>query len=87
MAKIFHQPIRMCATCRQRVIQNELLRFQCVDGSLQRFVGSGRSFYLCKNCIEDEKKVLKTLMRQCKSGDRDRFTNKLKEIIADDRKS
>ncbi len=87
MAKIFHQPIRMCATCRQRLAQNELLRLQCVDGSLQHFVGSGRSFYICKNCIEDENKVIKTLMRQCKSGDRDRFTNKLKEIIADDRKS
>ena len=87
MAKIFHQPIRMCATCRQRLAQNELLRLQCVDGSLQQFVGSGRSFYICKNCIEDENKVIKTLMRQCKSGDRDRFTNKLKEIIADDRKS
>lgn len=34
-----------------------------------------------------KKKALKAIMRQCKSGDRDKYTNKLKEIIADDRKS
>ncbi len=50
-------------------------------------MGNGRSFYLCKDCISQEKKVLKALMRQCKSGDKDRLMNKLKEIIPDDRKS
>ncbi|MBL0709133.1 MAG: hypothetical protein JJW00_08805 [Sulfurimonas sp.] len=77
----------MCISCREREEQNKLLRLQCVDGSLKSFIGSKRSFYICKNCILLEKKVLKALMRQCKSGDRDKFTNQLKEIITDDRKS
>jgi len=87
MAKKFNQPLRMCISCREREIQDKLLRLQCIDGSIEVFNGSGRSFYLCENCILLEKKVLKALMRQCRSGDKDKFTNKLKEIIADDRKS
>ncbi len=87
MAKKFHLPIRMCISCRGRFTQNQLLRFQCMDGSLESFNGLGRSFYLCKDCLIEEKKSLKALMRQCKSGDKDKFTNRLKEIITDDRKS
>jgi len=85
MAKNFNQPLRMCISCRERDSQEKLLRLQCVDGSIEVFSGSGRSFYICQNCISEEKKVLKALMRQCKSGDRDKFMNKLKEIITDDR--
>lgn len=48
-------------------------------------MGSGRSFYLCKVCLDDEKKLTKSLMRQCRSSDKERLTNRLKEIIADDR--
>jgi len=87
MAKKLHLPTRMCLSCRERSSQNALLRLQCIDGSIERFSGSGRSFYLCKNCLDQEKKVLKALMRQCRSGDRDKFMNKLKEIITDDRES
>lgn len=87
MATKFHQPVRMCISCRQRYTQNELNRFRCENGLLETFNGSGRSFYLCNNCILDEKKMLKALMRQCRSGDRDKITNRLKEIITDDRKS
>ncbi|MFT7004374.1 MAG: putative RNA-binding protein YlxR (DUF448 family) [Sulfurimonas sp.] len=87
MAKKFNQPLRMCISCRERDSQSNLLRLQCIDGSIEVFKGIGRSFYLCENCILLERKVLKALMRQCKSGDIDKFTNKLKEIIADDRKS
>ncbi|EHP30700.1 protein containing DUF448 [Sulfurimonas gotlandica GD1] len=87
MAKKLNQPIRMCVSCRERDTQDNLLRLQCIDGSIEIFKDIGRSFYLCENCIFEEKKVLKALMRQCKSGDKDKFTNKLKEIIADDRKS
>ncbi len=85
MATKFNQPLRMCISCRDRQNQEKLLRLQCIDGSIEVFKGSGRSFYLCKNCLLEEKKVLKALMRQCRSGDRDKFTNKLKEIITDDR--
>ncbi|WP_415398039.1 hypothetical protein [Sulfurimonas sp. CS5] len=87
MAKKFNQPLRMCISCRNREAQSNLLRLQCIDGSIEVFKGIGRSFYLCQNCIFEEKKVLKALMRQCRSGDKDKFTNKLKEIITDDRKS
>jgi len=87
MAKIFNKPLRMCISCRIREEQDKLLRLQCIDNSIEVFKGSGRSFYICRNCISVEKKVTKALMRQCRSGDRDKFTNKLKEIIADDRKS
>ncbi len=87
MATKFHRPTRMCVSCRQRDAQSHLIRLQCLNGSLKTFMGNGRSFYLCKDCISQEKKVLKALMRQCKSGDKDRLMNKLKEIIPDDRKS
>lgn len=87
MAEKLNQPLRMCISCRQREAQNHLFRLQCFDSQLSLFRGSGRSFYLCKICLEDEKKALKSLMRQCKSGDRDKFSNILKEIIIDDRKS
>ncbi len=87
MAKILNQPLRMCISCRKRDEQKKLLRLQCIDGSIEVFKGSRRSFYLCENCILDDRKVIKSLMRQCRGGDRDKFMNKLKEIIADDRKS
>ena len=87
MAKKFNQPIRMCISCRQRDSQNKLIRLRCEESQLTKFKGTGRSFYLCEICLKDQKKVLKALMRQCRSGDRDKFSNTLKEIITDDRKS
>ena len=87
MAKKLSQPLRMCISCRQRDTQNKLNRLQCENSQLSLFKGTGRSFYLCKLCLKDQKKVLKALMRQCKSGDKDKFSNTLKEIITDDRKS
>lgn len=87
MAKKFNLPVRMCISCRDRESQNKLLRLQCIDGSIEIFSGIGRSFYICKNCLYQEKKVLKAVMRQCRSGDKDKFMNRLKEIITDDRKS
>ena len=87
MAKNLNQPIRMCISCREREARDKLLRLQYIEGSLQTFMGNGRSFYICKNCISQEKKVVKALMRQCRSGDRDKLLNKLKEVITDDRKS
>lgn len=87
MAENLHLPIRMCASCRERDIQDKLYRLQCIDGSIENFTKSGRSFYLCNNCLSHEKKVLKALMRQCRGGDKDKFMNRLKEIITDGRKS
>ncbi len=85
MAEIFHIPLRMCVSCRQRDSQSNLLRIQCIDGNLDKFNERGRSFYVCKNCLKEEKKLSKALMRQCRSGDKDKLMNKLKEIITDDR--
>ena len=85
MAEIFHIPLRMCILCRQRDSQSNLLRLQCIDGNIDQFKRRGRSFYVCKNCLKEEKKLSKALMRQCRSGDKDKLMNKLKEIITDDR--
>ena len=85
MAKKFHLPTRMCVSCRVKDIQKNFLRLQCKDGELESFTGSGRSFYLCKDCLENEKKIIRALMRQCRSNEKDKFMNKLKEIITDDR--
>jgi len=87
MVAKLHLPIRMCVSCREREIQDKLYRLQCIDGSIEKFKKSGRSFYLCNNCLYQEKKVLKALMRQCRGGDKDKFMNRLKEIITDGRKS
>jgi len=87
MATKFHQPLRMCVSCRQREVQSKLLRIQCINSNLQRYMKEGRSFYLCKDCLTEEKKIFKVLMRQCKSKEKDKLMNKLKEIITDGRKS
>jgi len=87
MAKIFHQPIRMCISCRDKQEQKLLVRLQCRDASLEVFNKTGRSFYICKVCMTDEKKIIRSLMRQCRSGDKAKLTNRLKEIITDGRKS
>jgi len=85
MAKKFHLPTRMCVSCRQRDSQNNLVRLQCKEGELDCFNGHGRSFYLCNECLLDEKKISKSLMRMCRSNKKDKLMNKLKEIITDDR--
>ena len=77
----------MCIACRIRFPQNLLLRLRCVDKSLQHFSNHGRSFYLCQECLKDEKKVVKSLMRQCKMSDMASLSNQLKEIIAQNGKS
>jgi len=87
MAKKLHLPTRMCVTCRTKVSQDKLLRLQCVNGDISHFQGEGRSFYFCDDCLSQEKKIVKALMRQCRGGDKDKFMNKLKEIIVDERKS
>jgi uncharacterized protein len=87
MAKNFHKAIRMCISCRERQDQKLLVRLQCKEGLLEAFSNSGRSFYICNDCLDNEKKIIKALMRQCKSGEKDKILIALKEIITDDRKS
>ncbi|MBL4730815.1 MAG: DUF448 domain-containing protein [Sulfurimonas sp.] len=87
MAKKNHLVIRMCISCRERQAKKLLVRLQYNEGSLKAFNKNGRSFYICKLCIDNERQVTKSLMRQCKSGKKDELINRLKEIITDDRKS
>ena len=87
MAKKFHQPTRMCLSCRERYEQKVLLRLQCIEGEISSFNGVGRSFYLCNDCLKEDKKIIRTLLRACRGGEKEKHMNKLKEIITDDRKS
>ncbi|NOX16343.1 MAG: DUF448 domain-containing protein [Epsilonproteobacteria bacterium] len=73
----------MCIICRGRFSQNFLLRFQVKNGKVIRYENLGRSFYMCKNCIEnDEKKVKKIVINKfrIKSKNIEEFGNILKEL-------
>lgn len=87
MASKENYPKRMCVACRERIEQKMLLRLQCKEQKLSSHSGTGRSFYLCYACVEDEKKMTRALARVCKSGDMKYLSNQLKEIITDVRKS
>ncbi len=51
------QPIRMCIACRSRHPQNTLIRLKLSGKEVATFDGFGRSFYLCDECVKNEKKV------------------------------
>ena len=51
------QPIRMCIMCRKREYQSSLFRLQLIDGLIVPYSGSGRSFYLCSECISNPIKL------------------------------
>lgn len=79
------KPIRMCFVCRGRFEQNLLSRLQCKEKKLQSFDGFGRSFYLCKECLDkihegvDIKRIEKALFRECKN--KDNYLEQLKEML------
>ena len=87
MAPKVNYPQRMCVACRERFEQKALLRLQCKEQQLSSHSGLGRSFYLCSECVENEKKVTRALARACKSGDMKYLSTQFKEIITDVRKS
>ncbi len=71
----FHQPIRMCVLCKARLFQHELARFANIDGIMVKNPKNIRTFYLCKNCLNKDEKILqKALVRFGKDAD-------LKEIF------
>jgi len=76
-------PIRTCISCRVKQEQNELNRFKCKDKALSIFDGFGRSFYICKECLENKKKLEKALFRQCRN--KAPYWEQLKEILANGR--
>ena len=80
------RPIRMCVVCRNRSEKENLLRLKCENKKLVSFNGYGRSFYICKSCLElafdnekDLKRLEKTLYRECKN--KDEYIVQLKEIL------
>ena len=65
--KSLNKPVRMCIVCRDRFPQKNLYRFQEIKGKIVNFTNRGRSFYICKNCIQtDEKKLNKILGNRLK---------------------
>ncbi|MDR1008443.1 MAG: DUF448 domain-containing protein [Campylobacteraceae bacterium] len=55
-------PVRMCVVCKSRLSQQILYRFQVKDGVLKPFCKSGRSFYICKVCLDgNQQKLIRTL--------------------------
>jgi predicted RNA-binding protein YlxR (DUF448 family) len=58
------KPIRMCIVCKKRNYQEDLIRMQCKNGKITQFKGSGRSFYVCFECINSTK-TLKLLAKRC----------------------
>lgn len=73
------QPIRMCIACRSRNPQNTLIRLKHWGKEIVAFDGQGRSFYVCRICIENEKKI-KGLVKRFKQ-DEEHFTKLLKELM------
>ena len=74
-----NKPIRTCVSCRVKFEQKELIRLQCIDKNLVKFSKNGRSFYLCNDCLKNQKKCEKALFRQCKN--KDNYFEQLKEVV------
>ena len=49
--------VRMCVCCKKRFIQDRLFRLRMHDAKIFIFDGNGRSFYLCKDCINESRVV------------------------------
>ncbi len=69
----------MCIACRSRHPQYTLIRLKQVGNEITAYDGTGRSFYLCRDCIQNEKKT-KGLVKRFKQ-DEERFSKLLKELI------
>jgi uncharacterized protein len=73
------KPIRTCINCRSKLSQDLLIRLQCTDKKLTSFTKSGRSFYLCNDCLSNKNKLEKKLYSQCKN--KDNYIAQLEEIL------
>ncbi|MSN95833.1 DUF448 domain-containing protein [Campylobacter sp. FMV-PI01] len=51
------KPVRMCVVCRTRYYKDELLKFN--QKNILNFDSVGRSFYICRDCICKDDKILK----------------------------
>lgn len=70
--------LRTCIACRNKLDQKEMFRMRCENKKLVPFDHDGRSFYICTACMQDVKKLEKSLKRQCKNNDD--YVHQLKEI-------
>jgi len=57
--------IRMCVVCRERDNRDKMVRLQCKNREILPFSGEGRSFYICKSCI-NSKKLDKIIQKICR---------------------
>ncbi len=74
---------RMCIGCRGKYPQKDLYRFQEKDGKLIDYTKSGRSFYICKQCIKQERKRLIKILNgkfKIKQINIEELAKKLKEL-------
>jgi len=69
----------MCITCRSKHPQQTLFRLKQNDKEVVLSDGKGRSFYICKECVNNEKKI-KGLIKRFKQ-DEERFIKLLKELV------
>ena len=74
------QPIRMCISCRCRHPQNSLIRLKLDGNDVVAHDGMGRSFYLCDECVVNEKKI-KGLTKRFKQ-DKERFVGLLQKLAS-----
>jgi predicted RNA-binding protein YlxR (DUF448 family) len=81
-AKLANVPERMCISCRSRNLQSSMVRLQYIDSEIVPYSFSGRSFYICLECIVDEKRLHKALSRHCRTNISKEQMSKLKEIVA-----
>jgi len=56
-----------------------MVRLQQMHGNIIAYKGSGRSFYLCRECIDNNKKI-KGLTKRFKQ-DEEQFVKFLKELV------
>ena len=73
------QPIRTCIACRSKYPQKTLLRLRQDGKEVIIFNKRGRSFYICRMCANNEKKV-KSLTKRFKQ-DMEYFVKLLKELM------
>lgn len=51
--------IRSCVVCKNKFEQKKLLRFRIKNHKINKKDLTGRSFYICSDCIKKEEKILK----------------------------
>jgi len=75
-------PIRMCISCRSRIPQGNLIRLKQDGELIIAYDGRGRSFYLCSDCILNEKKVngLVKRFKLYSDEDKERFSKLLQKL-------